>query len=236
MLLLELVTYTGPVYYEATVAAVAITAGATALIAGAVDYGISKNKEKKAAEKAAQKEAELKAFQDNRQEIIDNSDDIRALAAQVNNPFANLSVATGAAEFEAEQADLALAQSLDTMAATGASAGGATALARAALASKKGISNSIQQQEAQNQKLAAQGAQQAQQQRLNLQLQAETEEAAAFDRQERRDMVDMGIIREDQQFQQNLELQYGLAAQDAVVGTIENVGGAVGKAATAGLL
>ena len=53
MLLLELVTHTGPVYYEATVAAVAITAGATALIAGAVDFGISKNKEKKAAEAAA---------------------------------------------------------------------------------------------------------------------------------------------------------------------------------------
>ena len=122
------------------------------------------------------------------------------------------------------------------MAATGASAGGATALARAALASKKGISNSIQQQEAANQKLAAQGAQQAPQQRLHLQLQAEAEEAAAFDRQERRDMVDMGIIREDQQFQQNLELQYGLAAQDALVGTVENVGGAVSNAATAGLL
>ena len=66
--------------------------------------------------------------------------------------------------------------------------------------------------------------------------QAEAEEAAAFDRQERRDMVDMGIIREDQQFQQNLELQYGLAAQDALVGTVENVGGAVSNAATAGLL
>lgn len=205
---------------------VAIVAGSVALVSGAVDFGISKNKENKAAEAAAQKEAELKAFQDNRQEIIDNSDDIRALAAQVNNPFANLSVATGAAEFQAEQADLALAQSLDTMAATGASAGGATALARAALASKKGIANSIEQQEAQNQKLAAQGAQQAQQQRLNLQLQAENEEAAAFDRQERRDMVDMGIIREDQQYQQNLEVQYGLASQEAVVGTIENVGNA----------
>jgi len=206
------------------------------IVAGLIDFGISKKKENDAAEAAAQKEAELKAFQDNRQEIIDNSDDIRALAAQVQNPFANLSVATGAAEFEAEQADLALAQSLDTMAATGASAGGATALARAALASKKGISNSIQQQEIANQKLAAQGAQQAQQQRLNLQLQAEAEEVAAFDRQERRDMVDMGIIREDQQFQQNLELQYGLAAQDALVGTVENIGGSVSNAYTAGLL
>ena len=43
--------------------------------------------------------------------------------------------------------------------ATGASAGGATALAQAALASKKGVSSSIEQQEAQNERLKAQGAQ-----------------------------------------------------------------------------
>jgi hypothetical protein len=47
---------------------------------------------------------------------------------------------------------------LDTLASSGASAGGATALAQAALRSKKGISASLQQQEAANQKLAAQGA------------------------------------------------------------------------------
>ena len=43
------------------------------------------------------------------------------------------------------------------MRATGASAGGATALAQAALQSKKQVSASIQLQEAQNQKLYAQG-------------------------------------------------------------------------------
>ena len=54
-------------------------------------------------------------------------------------------------------ADLALASTLDNMRASGAGAGGATALANAALRSKKQISASIQQQEAQNQKLMAQG-------------------------------------------------------------------------------
>ena len=44
-------------------------------------------------------------------------------------------------------------------AASGAGAGGATALAQAALKSKRGISANIQQQEAANQKAAAQGAQ-----------------------------------------------------------------------------
>ena len=50
--------------------------------------------------------------------------------------------------------------------ATGASAGGATALAQAALQSKRGVSASIEQQEADNQKLAARGEQFLQQQKL----------------------------------------------------------------------
>jgi preprotein translocase subunit SecF len=58
---------------------------------------------------------------------------------------------------QAEQADMALANTLDTLRATGAGAGGATALAQAALQSKKDISASIEQQEAANEKLRAQG-------------------------------------------------------------------------------
>ena len=73
--------------------------------------------------------------------------------------MADLSVATQAAEFQAEEADIALANTLDMLAATGASAGGATALAQAALQSKRGISASIQQQEQSNAVLAAKGEQ-----------------------------------------------------------------------------
>jgi hypothetical protein len=62
---------------------------------------------------------------------------------------------------------MALANTLDTLAATGASAGGATALAQAALASKKGVAASIEQQEAQNEKLRAQGEQQLQQMKIS---------------------------------------------------------------------
>jgi hypothetical protein len=51
----------------------------------------------------------------------------------ITNPYENLGVATQAAEFQAEQADIALANTLDTLLATGAGAGGATALAQAAL-------------------------------------------------------------------------------------------------------
>jgi hypothetical protein len=94
---------------------------------------------------------ELDALVANRQDVINPY-------ANLTNEYANLGVATQAAEFQAEQTDIALANTLDTLASSGASAGGATALAQAALRSKKGISASLQQQEAANQKLAAQGA------------------------------------------------------------------------------
>ena len=70
------------------------------------------------------------------------------LSSMANNPFNSLGVATGAAEMQAEQTDLALANTLDTIRASGASAGGATALARMAMESKKGISADIEKQEA----------------------------------------------------------------------------------------
>ena len=79
----------------------------------------------------------------------------------VSNPFANLQVATKAADMQAEQTDIALANTLDALRQSGG--GGATALAQAALKSKQGISASIQQQEANYQRLAAQGEQRAQQ-------------------------------------------------------------------------
>ena len=81
----------------------------------------------------------------------------------MSNPFANLSVATGAAEIQMQQSDAALANTLDTLRATGAGGGGATALAQAALQSKKGVAASIESQEVANQKLRAQGEEKLQQ-------------------------------------------------------------------------
>jgi len=65
-----------------------------------------------------------------------------------------------------EQADISLANTLDTLRSTGASAGGATALAQAALQSKKGVSANIEQQEANNERLRAQGEQQLDRMRM----------------------------------------------------------------------
>ena len=96
--------------------------------------------------KYQQKMTDIENFQ--RQEIINPFQNL-------SNPYANLQVATKAAEMQAEQSDIALANTLDNLRETGA--GGATALAQAALRSKQGVSASIQQQETQNQKLQAQG-------------------------------------------------------------------------------
>ena len=110
--------------------------------------------------------AELESLENSRQPIINPYENVTDLSGQMSNPYANLGVATQAAKFQAEQAEIGLANTLDTLRATGASAGGATALAQAALASKKQISASLELQEASNQKLVAQGDQILQQLQL----------------------------------------------------------------------
>ena len=103
----------------------------------------------------------------------------------VTNPFANLAVATRAAEMQAQQTDLSLASTLDALRATGAGAGGATALAQAALSAKQGVAASIQQQEVRNQQLRAQG--EARRQQFVAQAQARGRQFA-FETQEQREM------------------------------------------------
>ena len=124
---------------------------------------------KKRAARAARRrqrelEGELSILENQRQAITnpyagvtDLSSMAKDLSNMVSNPFANLGVATQAANIQIEEADIALANTLDTLRATGASAGGATALAQAALQSKRGVSANIEQQEAANEKLRAQG-------------------------------------------------------------------------------
>jgi hypothetical protein len=117
-----------------------------------------------AAREKARLQAQLTSLENSRQAIINPYEgvkDVSSLAQNlsnmVTNPYANLGVATKASKFEAEQADMSLANTLDTLKETGSSAGGATALAQAALKSKQGISANLEQQEAANEKLKAQG-------------------------------------------------------------------------------
>ena len=155
----------------------AITAGtALAIGAGTAAVGTAvgvagANKQRRAAQRNKSKaEREIASIKASRQTVInpyENVKDLSGLAsdtsASLSNPFASLGVATSAAEIQIEEADIALANTLDTLRATGASAGGATALAQAALQSKKGVAASIEMQEAANEKSRAQGEQGLQQ-------------------------------------------------------------------------
>ena len=152
---------------------VAIAGAALSAIGGIFGAGAAKKREKAAARQKAQLTRKLNYLENNRQAIINPADGVTSLSGMaqdlsgsLTNNMANLSVATQAAEMEIEQADISLANTLDTIRATGAGAGGATALAQAALQSKKGVSASIEQQESQNEKLRAQGEQNLQQQRM----------------------------------------------------------------------
>lgn len=188
--------------------AYAMVAGAAiTVIGGMIGSSSARKKEKRARRERDRIAREMQQFEQNRQEIINpyanvtsNAPMIEEMRNDLSNPFANLGVATGAAEIQMEQTDIALANTLDTLQATGASAGGATALAQAARASKKEVAANIEQQEAQNEKLRAQGEQDLQAKEMQL-TQMEMAEAAriqgaeaagaqfVFGAQETRDMA-----------------------------------------------
>ena len=230
----EAVAYQGPI--QGTIATAAIIGGATALVSGAISAGINNKKAKEAAKESAEREAEAQMMRANRQPVLNQANDIRALAAQVSNPNENLAVSTAAAEFEAEQTDMALANTLDAMTSSGASAGGATALARAALQSKKGISASIQQQEVSNSKAKAQGEAAANKQRIALQQAAFQEEGNAFAREEQRANKDLARVEEKEDFYKQQEIAYGDAATEALVGGISSAGGFASTAISGGAM
>jgi hypothetical protein len=144
----------------------AVISGLGALFGG----GAKKREAYRARVERDRLKGELSVLEKNRQAIInpyagvtDISSMAKDLSGMVSNPYANLGVATQAANMQIEEADIALANTLDMLRATGASAGGATALAQAALQSKKGVSANIEQQEAANEKLKAQGQSQLEQ-------------------------------------------------------------------------
>jgi len=215
---------------------------------------IQANQAKQAAKgyrnEAERKAGEIALLEQNRQaipnpyaNIRDLSDIAKDLSSQITNPFMNLGVATQTAEMQAEEADISLANTLDTLRATGASAGGATALAQAALQSKKGVAASIEQQEADNEKLKAQGNAQMQEMKLaeaqrlqgvkfseGQRMQAAESEGIKFQygEQESRDIAMLNRLS-GQQAQSQLNRQSALQAQSAAYGAgISAVGNIAG--------
>lgn len=177
--------------YEPNLAGLPLALGLLG-IGGQIVSGImSKNQAERARRNANTLRTQLTDLENARQDVFDSSDDIRALSDKLINPYANLSVATQAAEMQAEQTDIALANTLDTVRAGGYGAGGATALAQAAARSKQGISASIEQQEVNNEKLRAQGEDRLQTQRLSIEEAAINAEGQAWARQEEREMTQL---------------------------------------------
>ena len=187
--------------------------------------------------------AELEA---SRQEIINPYAGMESVAGMASdtsgmlkNRMANIGVATQAAEMQIEQADIALANTLDTLAATGASAGGATALAQAAMQSKKGVSASIEKQEVANQQNAARAEMQLDQAKMAEQLrlqnvsmsearriqQAEAQGAAyEFQARERREGEQLDRAQTEVENAQATVAAYQQARDAGVAGTISSLG------------
>ena len=136
------------------------------MAAGIFGNRAAKREAAKRAKEANRLQMKLERLEMNRQEIINPYENVENLSGMLSNPFADLSVATQAAEMQAEQSDQALANTLDTIRETGGGAGSATALAQAALQAKKGVAASIESQEAANEKQRASGEQTLINQRL----------------------------------------------------------------------
>ena len=220
----------------------------TTVVGGLIGGAQAKKQAAQARRDAALQQAEINRLKKSRTEITNpyaSTSDLSALATdlsgQMSNPYANLGVATQAAEIQMEQTDLALANTLDTLAATGASAGGATALAQAALQSKKSVSASIEQQEVANEKLRAQGEQQLQQMKISEQQRLQqiaisegqrVQQAQAagkqfmFQAQEARQTADIQRV-ENQMLQAQ---QNAAAAQSSMFGSIGSALGGIGSA------
>ena len=138
-----------------------LIAGGVAAAAGATSSIIAANKAKNARDAQLNQadilQQQLDDLEASRPKFKNPYENLTNSFENLNNPYANLTVSTEAARIQAEEADIALANSLDLMQEQGMGAAGATALAQMALKSKRGIASTINAQETQNKKMAAQG-------------------------------------------------------------------------------
>ena len=218
---------------------------AASIITGLIGGGAARKRKRKEAANKRKLQAKLANLEKNRQEIINPYEDVTSLSSMLSNPMANLSVATQAAEMQIEQADISLANTLDTIRSTGASAGGATALAQAALRSKKGVAASIEMQEKNNEDKRAAGEQRLQEQQMSEKqriqgiqiseggrVQNAQAQGAAFqyNAQENRDLATLDRMQAGVD-QANVNQANANASQQAAIGSI--IGGVTNMASSA---
>ena len=200
------------------------------LIGGLIGAGKARKQARAMAKQAKDLNDRIEGF--NRQKVINPYANVKDLSSMVTNPFENLQVATEASEMRAREQDLSLATTLDTLRATGAGAGGATALAQAASRSKANIAADIAKQEAQNTRLRAQGEMQMQQ--LQLREAGRVQQAQAqgkafmFGAQEKRDMMKLNRLAGLQQNAMMQASQLQSQSSSLLGGALGNIGGALG--------
>ena len=233
---------------------IAVGGAAISLIGGIIGNGAAKKRERAAAAEKQRLGIELNSLENSRQAIInpwattkDMSSMIKDNSSLASNAYANLGVATKASQFQAEQTDMALASTLDMLKATGSSAGGATALAQAALQSKQGISANLEAQEASNEKLRAQGqtelqnikiseAQRTQGAQLSEAQRVQAAEASGaqfqFTTRENREQQKIDRVAGQMGMAANRQAQANIDKTSAITGAIGAIGSLAGTAAT----
>lgn len=189
---------------------------------------------REAARERARLQAQLNSLENSRQSIINPYETTKDLSYMMSNAYANIGVATKAAEFEAEQVDISLANTLDIIKETGSS-GSATALANAALKSKQGISADLEKQESENEKLRAQGEADLQRMKIAEAQRMQAADAAGkqfvFNTRENREIAKMDRIASQLS---GAEVRHTQAIADqtgALAGTISGITSSLGTIA-----
>ena len=205
---------------------VGVIGGAASIAGGIFGSSAAKKREEAARKERKRLQNKLNTLEANRQEIVNPYQD---LSSMISNPFANLSIATGAAEMKIEEADISLANTLDVMRATGASAGGATALAQAALQSKKGVAASIEMQEKQNEDKRAAGEKQKQNQLMSEAQRVQQGEAYEFNLRENRQTAELDRTAALLSGAKQAEAQAGMDKTGAITGMLGSISGIAGS-------
>ena len=204
------------------------------LIGGLIGAGQARRARRRAQRQAEMYGRQIANLENSRQAVINPYANVKDLSGMVSNPFENLQVATAASELKARETDISLANTLDTLRATGSGAGGATALAQAASRSKATIAADIQKQEAQNAQLRAKGEQQMQMLQMREAARVQTAEAQGkafmFGAQEKRDVAKLNRLAGMQQNAMGQAAQLQAQQSSLFGGALGAVGSALGAA------
>ena len=174
--------------------------GGAASVAGSLIGGRARRREQRQAQ--AEFEAQKQALQST---VFENT------YAGLENVAEDLTVNQQASQFQAQQTDAALAQSMQAAIASGGAPGGAQAIAQAALKSKAGISADLAKQEQANQMARASAEQKLQ-----------ADEAAGADVMQAREY-------QKQQQMLNLASQRKIAADEARAQATQQLVGGIGQ-------